>query len=642
MKKYLIIALVTALLLPLGFSHRLLVQAQKTSGDEQRLLEIAAKSRGVSVEELELLNSAVVTLPLTKRSVTTGKIVLLRSDEVFATSMDENGEEVKLDSLRGEEDRAYAAKYGKLDPVLYDHLQNLRDGIPVKVAFWLNQVQNLDTQDFRDGRDISSEEADRYRSRQLEQVKRAVLEASTGFRQALERVGLRIEEASLISPLVYTTLYARQLTELTARADVQRVYLAESVDEDYMDVAAPSIKADDVWSAGITGKNAKIAIVEDSRVDFNNSCLANNLGTRVPGDSNVDNHATATAGMAASTNNTFRGIAYGAGIYSANGTDYGDTNMSAALDAGATNAHILNNSWGPNCGNATGSMNVHARHADYIVRYLWDTVVAAAGNNGNCSGFEFVGGVATGYNVIAVGNYDDKGTITVSDNTMNSSSSYKDPTSTHSDREKPEVAAPGTSITSLVMAPTGNCATGNVGSGTSYSSPMVAGIAGLLMEAKPALKLYPESVKALIMAGARDNVEGAARLSEYDGAGGVDAFSSYNSAINNQYKWMYVTPSTFDASGYITIDMGTIEAKKRVKVALVWDSTPSSDYTTDSLKADLDLKVTGPGVTKWSLSWDNSYEVVDFTVPTTGKYTIKIKNFSFKGTNEYVAVAWTK
>jgi hypothetical protein len=427
---------------------------------------------------------------------------------------------------------------------------------------------------------------------------------------------------------------------------MKRIFYADNINGDYMDVAAQVIHADDVWNLHAnTGENVKVAIVEDSRVDFDNTCLVNNLGTRVPGDANVDQHATATAGMVASNDDTYKGIAYGAGIYSANGTSYDDDDMSAALDAGATNAHILNNSWGPQCGSADGSMNVHARHADYIVRYRWDTVVAAAGNNGNCAGFEFVGGVATGYNVIAVGNYDDNGTVDTADDAMNTGSSYKDPTSPHSDREKPEVAAPGTSITSLKLAAPGNCTTGNVGSGTSYSSPMVAGAAALIMDGKPSLKLFPEAVKALILAGATDNKEGSARLSDKDGAGGINAHTSHDAATGNQYDWMYVTESSFDSSGFIEVPIGRVIIGTRVKVALVWDSNPSGaadDYDTDTLEADLDLKVVGPSFSRWSASWDNSYEIVDFVAPSTGDYTIKVKNFRFDGTREYVAVAWSR
>ena len=73
----------------------------------------------------------------------------------------------------------------------------------------------------------------------------------------------------------------------------------------------------------------------------------------------------------------------------------------------------------------------------------------------------------------------------------------------------------------------------------------------------------------------------------------------------------------------------------------VWDSTPTSDYLTDPLKADLDLYVYGPNQYQYSVSWDNSYEVVDFTAAVSGSFQIKVKNHRFDGVNEYVAVAWS-
>ncbi len=646
MRKLLTLTLALTITLSLIFAIQPSSTAQedeKLSAAEQRLLEVAARNQGLAASELQLLDSTTVELPLTNRTVTAAKIVNPRDENVSAASIDERGEEVDLALLKEEEERAYVAKYGKLDPALHQRVQGLRSAEKVKVAFWMNPVEDLDRDDFRDGRtDASRDEVKAVLAKRSEQVRAANARATERFSATLRGAGLSVEERGSLSPVVYATLPAGQLAAYAERADVQRIYLAENRNEDYMNIAAPSIQANWVWFAGFTGADTGIAIVEDSRVDFDNNCLANNLGTRVAGDANVDQHATATAGMAASTNSTHRGIAYGAGIYSANGTTYADANMSAALDAAANNADILNNSWGPGCGGADGSMNVHARHADYIVRYVWDTVTAAAGNNGDCTNNEFVGGVANGYNVIAVGNYDDKGTTSSSDNTMNSSSSYRNPTSPHGDREKPEVAAPGTNISSLLMTDSSDCPTGDVGSGTSYSAPMVAGVASLLMDAVPSLKYYPETVKAVILAGAINNVEGSAALSDRDGAGGVNALSSSAIIANKNYAWRYVTPSSFDANGYITIDMGWVEAYHRVKVALVWDSNPSSDYTTDPLNADLDLNVVGPGVSAWSSRWDNSYETVDFTAPFAGNYSIKIKNFRFNGANEYVAVAWNK
>lgn len=619
-------------------------KADRFSERDQKLLELAARRHNVSAAELQLLNSTTVKLPLTGREVTTGKLLRAGGDEVFSVSFDEQGRDADLPQLKAEEGRAHAAAYGKLEPKLHRKVAALGANARVKVAFWMNNNLDEAAEEIRDGRtDLSEAEVESLLERRAEQVRNASARATAGITTALKRAGAAVEKRGEVSPVVYAELPAGLVSRLAERGDVERVYDADNRNEDYMDVARASINAHWVESAyGFNGSGSNIAIIEDSRVDFDNNCLVNNLGTRVPGDANVDQHATATAGMAASNNATVRGIAPGAGIYSANGTTYSDANMSAAIDAAASNTHISNNSWGPNCGGADGSMNVHARHADYVVRYLWDTVIAAAGNNGTCSGGEFVGGVAAGYNVIAVGNYDDNGTTDSTDNSMNSSSSYLDPTSPHSDREKPEVAAPGTNITSLVMANPGECPTGNVGSGTSYSSPMVAGVAAQLMHANTSLRVYPESVKALIMAGATHNIEGDRRLSEFDGVGGVNALASYSSLASSNYTWRYVTPSSFDANGYITIDLGYVYAGERLKVALVWDSNPASNYSTDPLNADLDLNVVGPGVSQWSSSWDNSYETVDITVPASGSYQIKVRNYRFSGTQEYLAVAWNR
>ena len=393
---------------------------------------------------------------------------------------------------------------------------NQRADQRVKVAFWLNSSEDLDALDPRDGRmDLSATQVEELLAQRAAQVKNVSSRSTDGLARALERAGHAVQRRGEGAPIVFATLPAGLVRQFSERADVQLVYLAEDNQyQDQMNVAGPSIKADALWSLGITGQGTNIAIVEDSRVDFNNSCLSNNIGTRVPNHPEVDDHATATAGMAAGTHNRYRGIAPGAGIYSANSTTYlHDSEISAAIDAGADNAHILNNSWGLGCGNP-GVVHLHARHADYIVRYIWDTVTASAGNSGTCTNLEYVTGVASGYNTIAVGNYDDLGTVASSDNVMNPSSSFKDPVSPFGDREKPEVAAPGTAIRSMIMSPNGDCANADVGSGTSYSAPIVAGLAAGLMQAHPSLKIFPETVKALILAGVIDNVEGSPRLSE--------------------------------------------------------------------------------------------------------------------------------
>ena len=612
---------------------------------EQKLLEVAAKRKGSNASRLQVLRSTTVELPLTGRRVHTAKVLDVDNGQTLPASIDERGQEVEFSTLKAEEQRAYRARYGKLHPKLHNKLEAVRGDQKIKVAFWLNTSEDLEAQDPRDGRtDLTREEVDELLARRMDQVKAATSRATEGLTRALERAGHVVDGRGEGAPMVFTTLPAGLVKQFSERSDVEVAYLAQDEEyQDHMNVAGPSMKADTLWNLGITGTGARIAIIEDGRVDFGNSCLsANNLGTRVPEDPEIAEHTTAVAGIAASTHNNFRGIAPGAGIYSSNIVSYiNASNIAAAMDAGSTNADVSNNSWGLNQCNTDGSVNVWGRHADYIVRYKWDTVTASAGNMGSCNSEGYVNSVASGFNTIAVGNYDDLGTVESSDNVMWPTSSWRDPISLHNDREKPEVAAPGSNITTTLPSPDLSCNNGEAGSGTSFAAPAVAGLAADLMQVKYSLKVFPESVKALILAGATDNVEGAARLSEKDGAGGVNAWTSYLSTVNNRYYWNNVDATDFDDNGYYTVQMGWVNAGQRVKVALVWNSTPTKDYTTDPLKADLDLSVIGPTQTLYSASWDNSYEVVDFTATASGNFQIKVRNYRFDGFNEFFAVAWS-
>ena len=89
-----------------------------------------------------------------------------------------------------------------------------------------------------------------------------------------------------------------------------------------------------------------------------------------------------------------------------------------------------------------------------------------------------------------------------------------------------------------------------------------------------------------------------------------------------------------------TVAGGRVNAGQRVKVALAWDSNPTSDYLTDPLNADLDLYVYGPTQFGYSVSYDNSYEIVDFTAAASGNFLIKIHRFRFDGASEFYGVAW--
>src|SRR5262249_11446561 len=153
--------------------------------------------------------------------------------------------------------------------------------------------------------------------------------------------------------------------------------------------------------------------------------------------------------------------------------------------------------------------------------------VAAAGNFGNGTvqngiTYGYTTSPGNGYNTLSVGSYGDGHTLDWSDDAMSSFSSFVDPHAPDAfgAHAKPEVAAEGDYVISTYNT-TDPTMVMVSDSGTSFSSPTVAGLAADLVEADPTLNGKPAALKAIIMAGALHNVEGDARLSDKDGVGGV-------------------------------------------------------------------------------------------------------------------------
>jgi subtilisin family serine protease len=271
-----------------------------------------------------------------------------------------------------------------------------------------------------------------------------------------------------------------------------------------------------------------------------------------------------------------------------------------------------------------------------MVLNLWRTVVVAAGNNGLTNGN--VLSPALAYNVIAVGNFDDRRTVAWADDVMNPTSSFRDPISWIGDRQKPEVAAPGTDITSTTtVAPW----IGVIGSGTSFAAPMVTGGAALLIQRNGFFSVWPESVKALLMVTAVHNIEGATRLSDRDGAGGIvldradDVAGGVTGGSSGQ---------GYNCAAPVNTNIAVVRLAGGIltRVAIVWDNDPTYVNYVTRPSADLDLQVIDPNgfVAAQSLSWDNTYEIVEFTPPANGNYTLRVNKFRCNQTPKWLGWAW--
>ena len=256
-------------------------------------------------------------------------------------------------------------------------------------------------------------------------------------------------------------------------------------------------------------------------------------------------------------------------------------NQTAATRAADWGARALNLSFGSDTLSAVGAND---RFYDEIVHNRWRTVVKSAGNRGAaCIGDARVTSPGLGYNVTTVGNFDDAGTAQWGDDSMSGCSSFVDPISRNGDREKPELAAPGTNITMVDPGP----ANQRTDSGTSFAAPHVTGTTALLIQKNGRLAIWPEIVRAVLMASATHNIEGATRLSDQDGAGGLAADRAAG-IVENPAAWNGVR---FDCSTPRTLDLTTRSVGRRThhRVAISWTTDPSfSDYT-NSPSADIDL-----------------------------------------------------
>jgi len=667
---------------------------------EDRIFEMAVAEMGCVPDEVELGDVNRIEFPLSGTTLYQVKFADVQTGELFGIVIDETGVVKNLEEARKVEAEAHDARlaqllaevsdisvhsamaklggvpHGRVHINLFGQLEAMNSAETLTVAIWLraDDVTSLERFDrghqpaeveagdaplevrvLSEGKKVAQEQEEHLESEWLAarveavrmaqdelrgEVKKYVKENQDYVRSQmpalqapllanLKAIGFEPRYVSPFAPLIYVELPRSEILELVLKEYVDTIY-GPNVNRDMMNNAKTTQKADivDNWF-GFDGTGIDVALAEDSRIDWPHTSL-NTGTTRVPGDPNVDAHVTACAGMVASQHATYQGIAQGVNLFSANGTSYADANMSAAMDWAATtqNVDVLNNSWGGN--DLSGSLNEHDRHLDYLVRNSTCTSTVSAGNDGTDIG-HYVGSPGKAYNVITVGVYDDKGTLSWDDDTIHPGSSYTDPST---GCEKPEVAASGTDITSTLM---GN-AVGNAGWGTSYSTPMVGGSAAQLMDRSSTLQSWPESVKAIIMATALHNIEGDSRLSEKDGAGGVDMRAAFRVVDEGWWAGRSIVESDLPLEYSVYAFAG-----QTIRAAIAWDSNPNASYTTDPLEADIDLRLKNSSgtVVATSASASNSSEIVEYTAATTGTYTIEAYVWSWSGTdNTFLGVAW--
>ncbi len=368
--------------------------------------------------------------------------------------------------------------------------------------------------------------------------------------QALEELGLEIENVYFSAAMVSMHRVPVELvTTLTNLPDVERIenYGTPIL---YSDIATPASKAREselyspntAWELGYTGKGANIAVV-DTGVDNGHPSLAGKwLGgvdlskpktIFTPRDGTFDaddtnGHGTTCSGIAMGTgapDNVYMGTAPDAKLVDVRiGTMIGyapgellQSYYDASLEGiqwvmdhqddkwpsgGSENQgiDILSLSWGIDVGGSSDGSDTYSTLLDRAVE-SGVIVCHAAGNSGpDNDGFD---GFAAASNGISVAATNDLNTLDRADDIIAEYSS-RGPRHDNGDGNpynelKPDIAAPGTGIMQaqfdIIGDGSGN-GYGNRGSGTSYATPLVAGVVALMLEANP--NLTPELAKEIL------------------------------------------------------------------------------------------------------------------------------------------------
>jgi hypothetical protein len=629
-------------------------EKQDSLQQKQALMNVA-KLLNRPPEQLHILNQRTLQIPFVEGTYQGYKILDQEKDEGILLLMDNRGRRVSYEELIEQSKKNKFDRMGHLHPYLFQIMEKKQteiDELPVIIKFRIEEPI-IDKSKYPSEPQLQTQKM----TRDEELYQKKLIENFRTIGTELDKLQIKtMFELPKTSPFLSVDLSIDEIRKLSRSPVVDFIALtAEPIVYDYPTIteSLPTTLTDYVHNRGYKGSGIKICILESGGLDKDESCF--NIAD-IQTTSSSDPHITNSAGIIGNRfkiisfppffefefcgGSSWDGYAPEANVYIANDGDYTD-----AYDwAKSKGVNVITMSWHNYSEETNGSLHARDIYFDYAVTHWpYPTIFTSAGNQAGAGAYAS----GKGYNFFGVANVENDGDGNRSNDVIASSSSWKNPTSPHSDREVPEIAAPGSRHALL----------GRSFGGTSCATPIAASIATLLMDRNSKLRIWPEAIRPILLATANyQNSDGANWSSWSDGKDGTGL-------INTQYAyWTAGRRQTDDFPMYRAHDYGTLRSSSfsegylnerwyaksiggsnsKIRIAFTWNS--KTDGTTSELDADLDLWVYDPNnnLIARSQTWDSNYEFVEFAAPTAGTYTIKIRGFRVPSDLfTYFGVAWT-
>lgn len=271
-----------------------------------------------------------------------------------------------------------------------------------------------------------------------------------------------------------------------------------------LDTSTETVDTEEVWQQNITGENIDVAVLDtgiENDTDLNVEREAYYTGDNAE---DYNGHGTHVAGIIASPDSQYRGVAYGADLY--------DVKVLSSSGIGSSSDIIAGLEWAVDNGAEVATLSLGAQVetcdgtsalAEAVNNAVEQGVVVtvAAGNSGPENQTLATPGCA-------------ERPITVGSSSDGEVSEFSSRGSTADGRAKPDVVAPGEEITSTYIGSQEY----ETLSGTSMATPHVAGAAALLLAENP--DLTPSEIKNVTKSTATDlgfsqNTQGSGRINIY-------------------------------------------------------------------------------------------------------------------------------